>query len=568
MEEKTQSGFEITVTYTTTSDDDFASAGFEAGQPGSQRPYASMQPAGSFFFYEDPVVSEVKLSTNAELVPGRPLFVGNSGRRVLQASAPDYGGDTVFIPSTAAGDPHIPTLLSIVATEVNNGVGADKTGFECRFQSNTSSSELPLTVPATYLSDTELECATPDFAGNDPDRYELLVSKNGQHFSATGKAIQTFSAAQIQPTFAAVQGVVDVDIEVSNGFGTALPSVYCRFGDWSWPDTAANRDAPNAGLSRQPTNALQVPLAGSTGDVVAATWIVDGNREVWRCPLPEIQDEKTYKVRNTETPVRISYDGKAWTNAVDLFYFDQPDVQRPIPPIGPTSGGTLINLRLSGNNVDGTPRQYHLRADEYAARCLFSELSRVVVYDYEDENGVVTQREANSNATVVRNDQSNELSLRCTTPPNPQPGSKYDLDVSLDDGLTWAYDSDSSSGRALPSPPEFSYYAETAVITRDAATNYDSSNYFRGRIDRSDGRVDVRFQYSCGYTSAFASLVKCKFGDLAPSRATLVASNIGATVINMLTCDVPEQSATGIVDLSISLNGIDYTVRDDIPNLP
>lgn len=569
MEAKTQSSFEITATYTTTNDADFTTAEFEAGQSGSQRPYASMQPAASFFFYEDPVVTEVKLSTNAELLPGRPLFEGSTGRRVLQAQTPNYGGDTVFIPSTAVGDHHIPTLLSIVATEVSNGAGADKAGFECMFQRASASPELPLynlTASATYLSDTELECATPDFAGNGPGRYELLVSKNGQHFSATGKAVQTFSAAQIEPTFAAVQGVVDVDVEVNNGFATSLPSVYCRFGDWSWPDTAADRDAPDAGLSRQPTNALQVPLAGSIGDVVAATWVVDGNREVWRCPLPEIQDEKAFKDRNVETPVRISYDGKAWTNAVDLFYFDQPDVQTPIPPIGPTGGGTLIYLRLSGNNADGAPRQYHLRADEYAARCLFSELSRVVVYDYVDATGAVTQREANSNATVIRDDQ-NALSLRCTTPPNPQPGSKFDLDISLDDGLTWAYDSDSSSGRALPSPPDFSYYAETAVITRDATTNYDSSNYFRGRIERNDGLVDVRFQYSCGYTTAFTGLVMCKFGDLPPSSATLVPTNIGATVINMLTCDVPEQSATGIVDLSISLNGIDFTVRDDIPSL-
>ena len=549
--------------YTTTGDEVFEIADFEAGQPGSQRTYASMQPAAAFFFYEDPVVSEVKLSTNAELLPGRPLFESNAGRRVLQAQMPEYGGDTVFIPTTAVGDPHIPTLLSIVATELNNGAGADKTGFACMFNGTSVSSQPPLYRSATYLSETELECTTPNFAGNDPDRYELLLSKNGQHFSPTGKVIQTFAAAQIQPTLAAVQGDTDVEIEISNGFATMLPSVFCRFGDWSWPDTAVDRDAPVAGLSRQPTNALQMPLAGSVGDVVAATWVADGNREVWRCPVPEIQDAKTIKDRNVETPVRISYDGKAWTNAVDLFYFDQPDVEIPQPPIGPTGGGTLIELRLSGNNVAGTPRAYHLRRDEFAARCLFSELSRVVVYDYVDANGVVTTREARGDATVVVGNQ-NAVSLRCTTPPNPQPGSKYDLDISLDGGLTWAYDSDSTSGRVLPSPPDFSYYAETAVVTQDATTNYDSSNYFRGRIDRSDGQVDVRFQYSCGYTTAYTELAKCRFGDLPPSSATLVPANIGATVINVLTCDVPQQSTTGVVDLAISLNGIDFTVRDDL----
>lgn len=516
----------------------------------------------SFFFYEDPTVGSVALSTNAELVPGRPLFSVSQGRRALQNQLPAYGGDRVLIPATATGDAHIPTLLTISATELNNGNGnAAKDGYQCMF--NQTSVGLAFLSAATYFSDTELECATPDFAGNAADEYELLLSKNGQHFSATGKVVQTFNATQVAPTFAAVQGVADVEIEVTNGFAGTLPAVYCRFGDWLWPDTALDRDASQAGLSQQATNALQVPLRGSTGDVVAATFVDGRGTEVWSCPIPEIQDTKSTKPRNVETPVRISYDGKSWTNAVNLFYFDQPDVRQPVPPIGPTGGGTLIQLRLSGNDVAGTPRGYFLRSSSYQARCLFSELSRVVTYAYIDENGATVQRTANNNAsvTVDWNVNGKPITLSCTTPPNPQPGSKFDLDVSLDGGLTWAYDSDSSSGRALPSPPDFSYYAETAVITEDAASNYDSGNDFRGRINVNDGRVDVRFQYSCGYTTAFASLVRCKFGDSPPSGATLAADNIGATVVNVLTCDVPLRSDTGTVALSVSLNGVDFTVR-------
>ena len=573
---KSQSGFEVAVTYSTTGDADLAA--FEAGQPGSQRRFASMN-SDSFFFYEDPVVGSVALSTNAELVPGRPLFSANQGRRALQNQLPAYGGDRVLIPATAAGDAHIPALLTISATELNNGNGnADKDSYQCMF--NRTSAGLTFLSAATYFSDTELECPTPDLAGNPADQYELLLSKNGQHFSATGKIVQTFNATQIAPTFAAVQGVADVEIEVTNGFAAALPTVYCRFGDWLWPDTALDRSAPQAGLAQQATNALQVPLGGSVGDVVAATFVSGRGAEVWSCPIPEIQDSKAIKPRNVETPVRISYDGKSWTNAVSLFYFDQPDVRQPVPPIGPTGGGTLIQLRLSGNNVagpldrgqsittaPGTPREYYRRSSSYSARCLFSELSRVVTYAYIDESGANVQREANNNASVVVDWNANgqPITLSCTTPPNPQPGSKFDLDVSLDGGLTWAYDSDSSSGRALPSPPDFSYYAETAVITQDAASNYDSGNDFRGRINVNDGRVDVRFQYSCGYTTAFANLVRCKFGNSPPSGATLAAANIGATVVNVLTCNVPLSDNTGTVDLSISLNGIDFTVRSPPP---
>lgn len=567
MNEKTQALFKVSAQYTAAADPDFAN--FEAGQSGSLRDYASFNDE-VFSFYEDPVVSELKVSTNAELYPGRPLFTADAGRRALQVALPDYGGDVVFVPATHVGDTYIPTLLSIVAVELDNGAEADKTGFECMFRGLNNS--LELRHSATYLSDTELECATPDFAGAVAGLYAILLSKNGQHFSPTGKVIQTFSATQISPTFAAVQGLDEVEIELSNGFSSAsLNTVFCRFGDWLWPDTAVDRNAPDAGPSpRQPTNVLhEIPFGGSVGDVVAATWVADGSREVWKCPVPEIQDDKAIKDRNIETAVRVSYDGKSWTNAVNLFYFDQPDVRegelrfRISPPVGPTGGGTAITVHLSGANVDGpntvagTPRDYYLRADEFAARCRFMELSDVV--EYEDDDGEM--KEANDNATIVV-DSQNALSLRCTTPPNPQPGSNYDLDISLDGGLTWSYWDDSSSGRQYPTPPTFSYYAETAVITRDAASNYDSTNYFRGRIERNDSEVDVRFQYSCGYTTSYRLLAKCKFGDLPPSHATLEAGGIGATGINQLTCAVPLQSTTGIVDLSISLNGVDFTVRD------
>ena len=43
-------------------------------------------------------------------------------------------------------------------------------------------------------------------------------------------------------------------------------------------------------------------------------------------------------------------------------------------------------------------------------------------------------------------------------------------------------------------------------------------------IDVASNQVDVRFQYSCGYTTAFSDLARCRFGDAAHSPAAYLAS--------------------------------------------
>ena len=83
-------------------------------------------------------------------------------------------------------------------------------------------------------------------------------------------------------------------------------------------------------------------------------------------------------------------------------------------------------------------------------------------------------------------------------------------------------------------------------------------------IDVASNQVDVRFQYSCGYTTAFSDLARCRFGDAAPSPAALVPDNVGATVVNKLTCDIPFNTVPDTVDIAVSLNGVDFTVSSAV----
>ena len=470
-----QTLFNMAVKYTTTDDAVFNDpcAATPAGVVCSRSPfdnnraYASST-AANFSFFDEPVIDALQLSANAELVPGTPL------------SPPSFDGTSVYVPATGDNDTHTGSLLALVGTGFDNGAAADKAVYRCQFVN----SELGVvqTTAATFVSNELVECTTPDFGGLEAAGYEVSVSMNGQHWSSTGKVVQTFSAVDITPSFAAVQGAVHVEVEVLNG-GADVGAVYCRFGDWLWPPGTADGNAPTAGPAQEATNTLQVPLAGSTGDVVSATYLrssVGAGSDFWRCPVPDIEAARAIKPRNAETPVRLSYDGKAWTNRVNLFFYEQPDVSDPSPPIGPTRGGTLITLPLSEG------RDYHLRADDYAARCLFSELrgaQRTAVAPWLDADGV--QHDGWSNATF--DGSTSSVQLACETPPNPQPGSSYDVDVSLDGGVTWAYAEvpnydlgGSSAVRSVPDPPEFSYYAETAIITEDIATNYNAQLDFRG----------------------------------------------------------------------------------------
>ena len=89
MHAEGQSAFEVKVKYTTTDDAVFTDPCAETpdGVTCTQSAfdndrYFASSTSAPFYFYDNPVVNEVRLSTNAELIPGRPLFSdAGAGRR-------------------------------------------------------------------------------------------------------------------------------------------------------------------------------------------------------------------------------------------------------------------------------------------------------------------------------------------------------------------------------------------------------------------------------------------------------------------------------------------------------
>ena len=144
----------------------------------------------------------------------------------------------------------------------------------------------------------------------------------------------------------------------------------------------------------------------------------------------------------------------------------------------------------------------------------------------------------------------------CNTPSNPTPGAAYYVDVSLDDGATFSYESSNSV------PKSFGYYADVAIITMDANDQYNAANEFRTAINNGDAVVDVRFAYSCGYSSQYERTVRCQFGDMengTTTKAREESLQFGADVTNQVGCFVPLGAHPDTTTIRIALNGVDFT---------
>jgi hypothetical protein len=690
--------FELAAVYDMGSDTDFNRVAYAASRPYNSHNFAP------FTFYQNPTFTSLapsmtanELASDRMELPRAPVFKGTA------RPVPSFASDRLFLPAESK------QVVLLTGAGISNGPEASKQDYGCRLVGTNDT----VSAIATYLSDTVLQCKINGTISAE-SAYEFQLSKNGVDWSSTNMHVQTYQLSSIFPDFGAVEGVETVEFTITEGpcavHGTDCSSqrAYCRFGDWDFPATYADTEVPFAGPNGDDTNALGrsdpncatdatyptgtcLPIAGTQGDVVLATYVANsgrtwadfcsnggdtssvaactltgstyyaagapggnsssyaacspsgdnssqtaceltgntftpaGSEEKWTCPLPNIgrtkpktnyiqHDDKTFKPRNVESPVRFSYDGQFWSNSANFFYFDQPDLKFPIPPVGPTSGGSIITLPMPGYSGQSVPpdpttdswilsgglggssvgRLYSPRAAQYKAWCRFKITdTRVVTGSLVNATVSLTNDCAGD---CLPGDDYNVMTIQCETPANPEPGSKYLVEVSLDDQKTWAYTTPKahSAGRMIQATPEFFYYAETAIVTEDESTNYFASNDFRGKIlckpnsERGAGpfdavtnpngqkacnpsdtttltgcpcTVDVRFAYSCGYTTGYAPLVKCRFGGGSGvvSDGYLDPINIGATTVNQLTCDVPEKVDTGTVPIQISLNGADYT---------
>eukprot|EP01051_Picozoa_sp_SAG22_P001122 SAG22_NODE_40_length_25739_cov_38.630031_5_plen_4683_part_00 len=582
-----QVGFRIGTTYAMTGTTPVSQL-FQDHTFDSSRVYASAN--GEFFyFYEHPTFAGITLDATQEIYPGIAVF--SSDR-----PAPDFGGQRVWVAQEGG------SRVVINGFGFDNGAAASKEDYECHFNGTND-----LITPARYLSNHSISCVVPALDGVDQD-YEISISKNGEAVDRvqTGLYVRPFVSTGITPTFAAVQGWGFALVTLANAFTDPeldAPTAYCRFGSFTYPSSASTDDAPRAGpgprvggeyapnprdRDRTITNPfegtlpsgslIRRPLSGTIGDVVDAI-LVDGadGVQTWSCPMPDIQDSGDLKPRNMGIDVAISYDGISFTNPSQIFLFDQPDFEPATPPIGPTGGGTPIDMWsvISAVTPDAGLRDYGPIYDEIVPWCKFKSASgRGAPLALDGEclpsqlvNGQCPREGPNlaiKPAEKIRD--GSRIGFRCNTPSNPDPGASYFVEISLDDRKTWAFESDDSERyRAFP---RFVYYAETAVITTTAS--YAASADFRARIDLQRNPVGVRFDYSCGYTRNYPELIRCRYGCMeemdpnCPENSTVMYSNatlidIGATVTNAIACDVPIYDETAILKMAISLNGIDYT---------
>ena len=566
-----------------------------------------------FWFYQHPTFTTVTLDQTQEIYPGISVF--SSSR-----PAPDFGGVRVWVPVEGG------SRIVINGAGFDNGDAASKGDYQCHFNGTTD-----LITPARYLHNHSISCAVPALdLGVDAD-YEISVSKNARDFVPTGRYVRPFSATTISPTFTAAQGWGFAKVTLANAFApadaaVAQPTAYCRFGSFSYPSDAIPTDAPRAGPG--PTNApnprdrdrvltnpfegtlstgsvFARPIRNTAGDVVDATigLSTQSGLQEWNCPLPDIQDAGLRKPRNAYIDVAISYDGISYTNPVQIFVFDQPDFEDPAPPIGPTGGGTPIEIwsKLTEIVAGAGVRNYLPIRDMIVPWCKFKtgsgrSASLALGGACCDEPPCAADELvlgqcplAGPNLAIKRAEevliQGDNIGFKCVTPPNPDPGASYYIEISLDDKKTWSFESDDSE--RVRNYIRFVYYAETVIIT--TTETYSAAQTFRSRIDSvampSDpmATLEVRFQYSCGYTRDFPELIRCRYGcdpvidpadgsstngcpltvlpavAVAPMLSNATLEDIGATVVNRVACQIPVFGDTATLKIALSLNGVDYT---------
>jgi hypothetical protein len=398
-------------------------------------------------------------------------------------------------------------------------------------------------TPATFVSDAEVTCLTPVVSVTGKAR--VLLTMNSQELPNADYFIEFFQLVNVtNPEVSPIGGGMDVNITLLSGPPTM--GAWCKV--WFEGQVGDEGTEPTPGLRLDNQTIL--------------------------CTTPNSINIPVQKMpRNVYVPMSISFDGNIYSTPSYFLYFAQPDISRIYPPVGPTGGGTPISIELlAGPRYDRPMDQPPFVAVDFRPlmdprlsqpRCLFKRSAST----QKKNRGLSIESHAEW-AIEERMDNSDppqpylSQQIRCETPSNPNPGSYYFLEVSLDYGATYCYE----NGGKQQDPPKFRYFADTMIKTEDPERNYNSAVTFRTKASDKldwDASVDVWFEYSCGYSHQYASFARCKYVDtenrVIIAHAQPETLRIGADSVNAIVCDVPQQTMPNSASIQLALNGVDYT---------
>ena len=518
----------------------------------------------SYFYYPPPVLTD--------LVPQATVLRGWG-----QAYAPISGGMPLIIQGTGfnigdgAQKDKFLCIFSDRDCSLVNGVGQCANS-EPRFDhrdcsTNILTGELVcaertglFVSRATYVDDGSLYCTCP--AVDATGYTSLEISANSQEVALTQLYMVYYGLENITaPYISAIGGGREVDLTLIDGPSTL--DGWCRFGDF----------INNEG-------GVGIPVVDSNGAVLTPATRIDA--VTLRCTTP---DAAAYSgiVPNDYTGVCISFDlGETWSEPTFMIYYTQPPIFQLRPPLTITQGGTTLKIELRAGSVHSDPDRGFTAYDftpfstALVPTCLFKG-NRARRTPEAKLNGEGDRELGSFHLTPKEWARSDGRTITylaqeiwCITPSNPNPGTDMYVEISLDNGTSYNYEDFSQGG----DPPPLKYYAETSIITESTATEtqagYLSAPAFRMRASENSGTVEVRFQYSCGYSPQYEYLIRCKYGisdangvvDSSPEVIVGIVSNtltLGADTINSVLCEVPAQPTPTRKDVSIALNGVDFT---------
>lgn len=353
---------------------------------------------------------------------------------------------------------------------------------------------------ATYIDDTEVQCETPPVDGGDTGRARVMLTMNSQELPPSELFVEFFGLYNVtDPLVSPISGEKTVQIKLVNGPDTE--NAWCKV----WYRGSENVE----GMPSVP--AVRI------------------NNETMACITPNALEQTTsarrMNMENQYNPISISFDNEVFSAPSYFLYFAQPDIGKVFPPIGPTGGMTPIRIELQAGTKYDRPTEgytaldYHpiTNLDGIVPRCLFKRTpslnarNRGVFYergwspDLDVTGPAVWRFEMTTDEESGIEYESQQI--MCLTPGNPNPGSYYYLEVSLDFGQTYCYE----NGQKATDPPKFRYFADTQVVTEDRMRSYNSATFFRtaasDRVDW-DSTVEVWFTYSCGYSPMYASFIR------------------------------------------------------------
>ena len=400
---------------------------------------------------------------------------------------------------------------------------------------------------AEYVSDTQLYCTCPPVEST--GYTSLEISSNAQEVAPTQLFMVYYGLTnQTVPKLSAIGGGRAVQLTLIDGPETL--GGLCRFGMFQDDEGRIGMD---------PVVAIRIDAS------------------TLQCITPDAADQEQVEP-NGWTGVCISFDdGETYSEPSFMIYYAQPAINQLMPPLTITQGGTHLKVELlAGAYLDSTTEQtaYDFKSfqDALVPRCIFKQTqSRVrgsvcAACEVPGVFHVVQQPYPDDHERAGQTYESQQI--WCYTPSNPIPGSNLYVETSFDNGTSYNYEDYAQ----LYDPPALKYYAETSIITEQSASElldaYLAAPFFRMRASGRGDEVEVRFQYSCGYSPQYESLIRCRFGESEQSPEVITETvpgtlQLGADSQNSVVCQVPGQALPTRKPLAIALNGVDFTGETD-----